>query len=125
VLLIACANVANLLLARISRRAHDLVLRAALGASRSRIVRQLLVESAIVAASGGALGVVLSAIAVPLIVRLTPFVVPRLGDARIDLRMVAFAFGLSAVTTMFFGLLPSRATDAERRRRRRRWPAAC
>ena len=111
VLLIACANVANLLLARISRREHDLSLRAALGASRSRLVRQLLVESAMVSVGGGLLGVAVSAMAVPLIVRLTPFVVPRLGDARVDLRMVAFAFALSAATTLFFGLLPAlRAT---------------
>jgi putative ABC transport system permease protein len=111
VLLIACANVANLLLARISRREHDLSLRAALGASRSRIVRQLLVESALVSLGGGLLGVALSAVAVPLIVRLTPFVVPRLGDARVDMRMIAFAFALSAATTLSFGLLPAlRAT---------------
>ena len=113
VLLIACANVANLLLARISRREHDLSLRAALGASRMRLVRQLLAESAIVALTGGATGVALAAIAVPLIVRLTPFVVPRLGDARVDLRLVAFGVALSAVTTLFFGLLPAlRATRA-------------
>jgi predicted permease len=111
VLLIACANVANLLLARMSRREHDLSLRAALGASRTRIVRQLLVESAIVALTGGAMGVMLSAIAVPVIVLLTPFVVPRLGDARVDLRIVAFGLALSAATTLCFGLLPAlRAT---------------
>jgi len=111
VLLIACANVANLLLARISRREHDLSLRAALGASRARIVRQLLVESAFVSLGGGLLGVALSAVAVPVIVRLTPFVVPRLGDARVDMRMIAFAFALSTATTLFFGLLPAlRAT---------------
>jgi putative ABC transport system permease protein len=111
VLLIACANVANLLLARIARREHDLSLRAALGASRSRIVRQLLVESAVVALSGGALGVALSAVAVPVIIRLTPFVVARLGDARINPAMMAFGVGLAAATTVFFGLLPAlRAT---------------
>ena len=111
VLLIACANVANLLLARIARREHDLSLRVALGASRSRIVRQLFLESAVIATGGGVLGVILSMGAVPAIVRLTPFVVPRLGDATVDLRMMAFAFGLSAATTLFFGLLPAlRAT---------------
>jgi putative ABC transport system permease protein len=111
VLLIACANVANLLLARIARRERDLSLRAALGASRARIVRQLLVESAVVALSGGALGVALSAIAVPVIIRLTPFVVPRLGDASVNRGMMGFGFGLSATTTLLFGLLPAlRAT---------------
>jgi putative ABC transport system permease protein len=111
VLLIACANVANLLLARIARREHDLTLRAALGASRSRIVRQLLVESAVLALTGGVLGVALSAAAVPVIVALTPFVVPRLGDARVNFGMMAFGAGLSAATTLFFGLLPAlRAT---------------
>jgi putative ABC transport system permease protein len=114
VLLIACANVANLLLARIARREHDLSLRAALGASRSRIVRQLLVESAVVALSGGALGVAFSAVAVPVIIRLTPFVVPRLGDASVNPGMMAFGVGLSAATTLFFGLLPAlRATRVD------------
>ena len=110
VLLIACANVANLLLARIARRERDLSLRVALGASRSRIVRQLLVESAVMALAGGAFGVVLSAVAVPVIIKLTPFVVPRLGDASVNFRMVAFAFGLSVATTVCFGLLPALRT---------------
>ncbi|HTK28191.1 MAG TPA: ABC transporter permease [Vicinamibacterales bacterium] len=111
VLLIACANVANLLLARISRRARDLSMRAALGASRSRLVRQLLFESAFVSLAGGLLGVAFSVVAVPLLVRLTPFVVARLDDARVDAGMVAFAVGLSAATTLCFGLLPAlRAT---------------
>ncbi|HEY7289541.1 MAG TPA: ABC transporter permease [Vicinamibacterales bacterium] len=115
VLLIACANVANLLLARLSRRERDLSLRAALGASRSRLVRQLLVESAVVALVGGAIGIALSAVAVPLIVTLTPFAVPRLADAGVDPVMIAFGFGLAVATTLIFGLLPAlRATRTDR-----------
>jgi putative ABC transport system permease protein len=111
VLLIACANVANLLLARLSGRARDLALRAALGANRARLFRQLLIESAVVALAGGGVGIALSTVAVPVIVRLTPFDVPRLGEARVDPAMIAFGFGLAAATTLIVGLLPAlRAT---------------
>ena len=111
VLLIACANVASLLLARLSGRAHDLALRAALGANRARLFRQLLIESAVVALAGGGVGIALSTVAVPVIVRLTPFDVPRLGEARVDPAMIAFGFGLAAATTLIVGLLPAlRAT---------------
>jgi putative ABC transport system permease protein len=111
VLLIACANVANLLLARMVKRERDLSLRAALGASRSRLVRELLVESLVVALMGALLSIALSAFAVPLIIRLTPFTVPRLGSARVDVGMMAFAVGLATATTLCVGLLPAlRAT---------------
>jgi putative ABC transport system permease protein len=111
VLLIACANVASLLLARMARRERDLALRAALGASRGRLVRQLMVESALLAAAGGALGLAISAAAMPLLIRLAPTTISRVADAQLDARVLAFSMGLSIATAFLFGLLPAiRAT---------------
>ncbi len=105
VLLIACADVANLLLARVARRQRDLAMRAALGASRGRIVRQLLTESAVLAAAAGAVGLVLAAAAVPVLVHLAPASTPRLAAVRIDAAVVAFGIALSFATSAAFGLL--------------------
>ncbi len=107
VLLIACANVASLLLARMARREHDLALRTALGASRGRIVRQLLVENAVIAAGGGAAGLALSWWAVPMLSTLAPVTIARLAGAHVDGGVLAFSALVSMVTALLFGLLPS------------------
>jgi putative ABC transport system permease protein len=107
VLLIACANVANLLLARLARRQHDLAMRAALGATRGRIVRQLLLESLVLAVSGGVLGLALARAAVPLLVNLAPISISRLADARVDFTVIAVGLAASLGTTICFGLLPA------------------
>jgi putative ABC transport system permease protein len=107
VLLIACANVASLLLARIARREHDLALRAALGASRARLVRQLMVESALLSVAGGAIGMAVGAVTVPILVHLTPATIARLANARMDGRVLAFSAAISLATAFLFGLLPA------------------
>jgi predicted permease len=107
VLLIACANVANLLLARLANRERDLVLRAALGAGRARLIRQLLAESAVLASAGGLLGVGLSAVAAPLLAAVAPATMARLTAARLDASVLAFALALSILTAVVFGLLPA------------------
>ena len=107
VLLIACANVANLLLARMASRERDLALRAALGASRARIMRHLMVESALLGIAGGALGVGVSAVAVPLLANLAPAAMSRLAGAHMDMRVLGFSLTLSLATAFVFGLLPA------------------
>ena len=105
-LLIACANVANLLLVRASGRRRDLAIRAALGASRSQIARQLLIESSVLGGAGGAIGLIVSIWAVR---GVNALAADRLGFAsvRMDLRVLAFALGLSLLTVLLFGLLPA------------------
>jgi putative ABC transport system permease protein len=107
VLLIACANVANLLLARISRRERDLALRTALGAGRGRLVRQLLAENLLLAAGGGGAGVLISALVVPLLTRLAPGSMARLAEARVDGPVLAFSAAVSIAAAVLFGLLPA------------------
>ena len=107
VLLIACANVANLLLARGVKRQRELSIRAALGASRSRLVRQLLTESMLIGSLGCAAGLMIAYAGIRLIVGLAPGDVPHLDTVTIDARIVAFAMGLAALASMLFGLAPS------------------
>jgi putative ABC transport system permease protein len=107
VLLIACANVANLMLARLSRRERDLALRTALGATRWRLVRELLAESLVLAAAGGGTGVIISASLLPSLTHFAPPSVARLANAHADGRVLAFSAGLSIATAILFGLLPA------------------
>jgi putative ABC transport system permease protein len=109
VLLIACVNVANLLLARSTSRRKEIALRLALGASDGRIRRLLLSEHLLVAALGGALGVALAYGAVRAVVQTRPAGVPRLADIHIDLAVLAFAAVVSLLTGLVFGLLPARS----------------
>jgi putative ABC transport system permease protein len=112
-LLIACANVANLLLAHGTGRARELALRGALGASRNRIVKQLLTESISLGLAGGVLGVGLAFLGVRLFLRFSPGGVPRIEDLAVDPRVLGFAFLASLVTGLVFGTVP--ALHASRR----------
>jgi len=108
VLLIACANVANLLIARGFMRQKEIAVRLSLGASRGRLVRQLLVESLVLAIAGGAAGLGLAVVLTRGLLSLIPAEgQPLLIDAHPDLRILAFAFGLTLVTGIVFGLLPA------------------
>ena len=107
VLLIACLNLANLLLARSMARRRELIVRTAIGAGRERLVRQLLTESLVLALCGGVLGIVAAVAAVPLLARLVPSSLP-VGDASVlDLRVLLFAALLTLLTGVAFGVLPA------------------
>ena len=107
VLLIACANVANLLLARSAARRKEIAIRAAMGASRARVVKQMLTESVLLSAIGGIAGLLLSIWLTDVLISMIPKGAPRMDQVGIDYRVLAFAFAISAVTGIIFGLAPA------------------
>ena len=107
VLLIACVNVASLLLARAVSRERELAMRVALGASRGRLIRQCLTESGVLALCGGVLGVLLAALGIRPFVMLWPGVLPRAEEVQLDWRVLLFAMGVSLFSGLLFGLAPA------------------
>ncbi len=106
VLLIACGNVANLLLSRSEGRSRETAVRAALGAGRFRLVRQLLTESLVLSLAGGALGLGLAAVGIRTLLAVDPSAVPRSGGIAMNGSVLAFALGISVLTAVVFGLVP-------------------
>jgi putative ABC transport system permease protein len=117
VLLIACANIANLFLVQAAGREREFAIRAAVGASRIRLVQQFLIESLVVSLIGGILGILLAFWGVQTIVALGPEGIPRLDQATVDMRVAGFAVFLTIVTALIFGLVPAgRAANIRRSR---------
>ena len=111
VLLIACANVANLLLARAAYRQKEIALRTALGASRARIIRQLLTESVLLSLISGVAGLAISVWLLKLLIAITPANTPRIAEIAIDLRVFAFTAGVTVLAGLLFGLFPALQTS--------------
>ncbi len=106
-LLIACANVANLLLARSMGRSREFAVRAALGASHWRVIRQLLTESLLLAGTGGALGLLLAFLSTKAVLNTLPGTLPRAGEISLDARVLFFTLGVSLLAAILFGLAPA------------------
>ena len=107
VLLIACANIANLLLSRAGARQKEVAIRLALGANRPRLIRQFLTESLLLAVVGGAIGILLAVLGGKLLVALNPISIPRLDEMGVDLRILLFTLGIVILTGIIFGLVPA------------------
>src|SRR5262249_45295804 len=110
VLLIACANLANLMLTRAAGRRKDLAVQIALGSSRAQVVRQVLVEALLLAVSGGMLGVVTAPWGVAALVALAPTELPRAGEIRVDVAVLLFSLTVSSLTGVLFGVIPALAS---------------
>ena len=114
VLMIVCANLAGLLLARLPSRMREAAVRRALGATRLRLIRQLLAESLLLSACGGALGILIGAVGMPWFVQLAAHSLPRLGEVHLDGRVLVFSLLLTTFTGALFGVLPAwRITRAQ------------
>src|SRR4030095_9314590 len=107
VLLVACVNVANLLLARAAARQKELAVRASLGASRARIVRQVIIEGLPLGIIGGLLGLLLAVWGIDLLSTLLPSSLPRGNAIGVNSRVLLFTFGLASLTIFMFGLFPA------------------
>jgi len=125
VFLIACVNVANLLLARSSGRVQEFAVRTALGATRGRLVRQLLIESSLLAGAGGSIGLLLAAWGTQAALAALPEALPRGNEVRLDAHVLLFTLIVSAIAALFFGMTPvlkiSAATVHKSLKERQRW----